>query len=264
MSTDNWLATGESEVVERDIVVAGVAIGVQTLLLAWVRLASNAPDVGRFAVFALSVVSGASVYHAFRERDPGPAATWWNPDWRFWFAGVFLPGLNLGAWVALVLRTREVSASDRPTARWKYRAVGGAIVAAVGTGIVQQGANGTVAESIAGVVALVALAAVGFTVVATYYDTRYVMRVIENAGSSWLFAGLHWVLVLSVVIPLNFVLSFVYLYRRRMLLGLATRGQWTLDELAAGEAMDGTPIRPDEDEGSATGDDDDSTAGDDR
>lgn len=82
---------------------------------------------------------------------------------------------------------------------------------------------------------------VGFTVAATYFDIRYVTKVLETAGSGWLFSGFHWVVLLGLLIQPNLLLSVVYLYRRRMLLARAKRGQRTLDALAAGETREGSP-----------------------
>lgn len=256
MTDGGWLSLRPDSDGSPTVRLAGGALVLQSVVLVWAAIAPDTvPGAARPATFMFSLVAAAGLYRTIRDRDPDPAASWWRPDWRLWAVGMLFPVANLGVWVAYVLRTREAAASDRPTGRWKYPVLVGVLTSAVGTAIVRVAAPDTPTESFAGIVGLVALAAVGFTAVAAYYDTRYVTQVIETAGFGWLFNGYHWVVGLGVLIPTNLVFSLVYLYRRRSLLNRAARGSPSIDELAAGEATDDMPVTSKESPTEDAGDD---------
>lgn len=222
---------------QRDVKVAGGVVVLQTVLLYWVAAAPSTIILGtRAVVLLLSLVATFVVVRSVRRRSPAPDDAWWQPDWRYWLVGMLFPVTNLGVWIAFALRVREVGTSDRPTDQWKYLTVLGAIVSAVGTATIRATTGGTVGGAVISLIAIVSLAAVGFTLVAAYYDTRYVGTVIGNAGSGWLFNGFHWVVLLGAFIPSNFVLSFIYLLRRRMLLNRAGKGDESIEQLAAADA----------------------------
>lgn len=221
---------------QRDVKLAGGVVVLQTVLLYWVAAAPSTIFLGtRAVVLLLSLVAAFVVVRAVRRREPGADDSWWRPDWRYWLLGMIFPVSNLGVWGAFALRVREVTDSDRPTDQWKYPTVLGAVVSAVGTATIQSTTGGEVGGALISLIAIVSLVAVGFTLVAAYYDTRYVGTVIGNAGSGWLFNGFHWVVLLGAFIPSNFILSFLYLLRRRMLLNRAERGDRSIEQLAAGD-----------------------------
>lgn len=232
------------------VALAGVVITLQTALLLALGIAPVLiPPVVGYGVLALSPVAAGllSLAAITRGREK---TEWWTPDWRRWVLGMLPPGLNLGIWLGYVFRLREVSTEDKPSGRWRNVAVAAAVVAAVGTAAVRAwSAEGPPAPLVV-LVALVALVAVGFDLVAMYYDTRYVTRIIENAGHGWLFGGYHWVALVPLVIPLNLVLVLLYLYRRRTLLNRAKLTDSTIQE-SAGEETPG----PEQSESVTTRDD---------
>lgn len=214
------------------VALAGSVIALQTALLLALGIAPGLlPPVVGYGVLALSPIAAGllSLAAITRGRE---RIEWWTPDWRRWAPGMFLPGLNLGIWLGYVFRLREVSTENEPSGRWRNVAVAAAVVAAVGTAAVQAWSAEGSPGPLTLLVALVALVAVGFDLVAMYYDTRYVTRIIENAGHGWLFGGYHWVALVPLVIPLNLVLVLLYLYRRRTLLNRAKLTDSTIQDTA--------------------------------
>jgi len=148
----------------------------------------------------------------------------WSPTPLAWAAPVLAP--CVGAGVLLAYLGRRLQTVRPAMARlWVWPAVGASVVSGVaiyGLGVVGFSlltlpVSATPATAVTFVVNLVA---VGLSVPAAYFDTRAVDRRLSAAGRDWRLRGSHWVVALSVPVPLRAPLALVYLlWRRRVLRG---------------------------------------------
>lgn len=239
MRLDRLWPREEDQAAGRVVKFAGGILGGQTVALLWVATApSTVPYGTRPGILALSLVA-AVLFRTIRDWEPSRGDSWWQPRWRLWVVGVMPPVINLGVWVTFLLRVREVSDSDRPTGRWKLLAVGGAVVSAVGTAYVQASGGVGTTRTLPTLVGMAALVSVGFTLVAIFYDVRYVTERFEGTAHGWLFKGYHWIVLVGFLIPSNLVFALLYLLRRRMLLNRAEGSHGAMGDLSGKESFSG-------------------------
>ena len=215
----------------RRLQVALLAVVVQTLLLVWVVSGGSVPDVGRVVVVGLSVVVASMLgldAKAMQDTD----RTWWRPRRPAWALGGALAGANVGIVLAYTRRRLESHEASEPTGRWRTPAVVGAVLAGLTTALFQSLDTGSpgVVEA---VVLVTAGNAIGFALVAVYYDSRYVTGKLDDTGHGWLFRGYHWPVLCVVIVPANVLFVVLYLWRRQTLLQRAAKSHSGFGDLGS-------------------------------
>jgi hypothetical protein len=217
-----------------------VAVGLQSfLLLGLVAAPERIPGVGRVVVLGLSLVVAAAL--GFDVRAINDDRFWWHPLRPAWALGGAVVGANAGILLAYCLRRVEAHEATAPTARWRWPAVAAALLAGLGTALLQSLPSDTPGVVGASVL-VVAGNALGFALVGFYYDTRFVTARLDGTGHGWFARGYHWLVLGVVVVPANVGFVLLYLWRRRTLLRRAEQSR-------AGFASLGSPDVNDPDEG---------------
>lgn len=201
-------------------VLAFVAIG------AWF----DPTELPAIVTMSVPLLSGASaVLIGWDATAVGDREGWWRPRPWLWAFAMIPPGLNLGVGLGYLLRRIEVDARERPS-NWWFRIVVPSVLLSATSFIVVSTVegSGTVWE---GLLLLGLFCWIAVSVVATYYDVRFVATLLETAGSGWQLRGYHWIPLLTVVLPANALILGVYYLRRRTLLADVEPAP---DELLAG------------------------------
>lgn len=215
-----------------------VTLAIQAGLIVMLRANPDAlPSIANLGVLGLSLVTGGLLgFEAYRQSDR--TASWWRPDWTRWAFGGAIFGANVGVALAYLLRKREVARTDEPTGLWELPVVLSVVGSTAGTAVLNVYFDVSSAETSLTVLSsgllLGVFALVGFTFVATYYDTRYVNRALGAGGNDWLLGGYHWVVLVGLPIPGRIVILLVYIYRRRRLLGGVAGENGDIDSLPTG------------------------------
>jgi len=198
----------------------GGLLAVQTVLLAWALASPESLPAGAdIAVVPLAVTTAVIFGIHARRRATRDDDSWWRPDWRQWaVAGVF-PGANAGVLLGYLLRRREVGRAAEPSGYWKRPLVFGVVFTTVGSLVTRQYFDPGSLSPLGALVLVAVLVAVGFTLVAAYYDIQYVALAREAAGREWLADGLHWLIPLGFPIPGRIFFLAIYVFRRRVMLG---------------------------------------------
>lgn len=144
---------------------------------------------------------------------------WWRPRPWVWAFAMIPPGLNLGVTFGYLLRRIEVDTRDHPS-NWWFRVVVPSVLLSAASFIFVSTfeESGTVWELLLLLGLFCWTGALAVSVVATYYDVRFVATVLETAGSGWQLRGYHWVPLLTLVLPANALVLGLYYLRRRNLL----------------------------------------------
>ena len=147
------------------------------------------------------------------------SGNWWRPRPWAWAFAVLLPGLNLGFGLGYLLRRSEVRERTSPSGRWLFVLAPAVVVSAAAFIFVSTfDESGTIWESILLVSLFFGSGALALSIVAAYYDVRFVTTVLETAGSGWRLRGYHWVPLVTIVLPANALILGVYYLRRRRVL----------------------------------------------
>jgi hypothetical protein len=175
--------------------------------------------------FVAALLVGADAYRTGQDDTVD-----WSPNPFLWAIPMFFPLLGFGLGVGQALgiplgvgiayAVRRFQTQRRGLERiWQWPAVGAGVFSGAGFGIVSVAVSesGGLTPSLVGVL-LVASVLFGFTTPATYYDTRHVKRRLAANGDDWLFGGYHWVVAMSLPLPLRSLVALAYALRRWMLL----------------------------------------------
>ena len=186
-------------------------------------------EVLSFSALGLSFVAallvGADAYRTDRDETVD-----WSPNPFLWAIPMFFPllgfglgvgqtlGIPLGVGIAYAVRRFQTQRRGFETL-WQWPAVGAGVFSGAGFGIISVAVttSGGLTPSLVGVL-LVASVLFGFTTPATYYDTQHVRRQLAADGDDWLFRGYHWVVAMSLPLPLRSLVALAYALRRWMLL----------------------------------------------
>ena len=175
--------------------------------------------------FVAALLVGADAYRTDRDDTVD-----WSPNPFLWAIPMFFPllgfglgvgqalGIPLGVGIAYAVRRFQTQRRGLENI-WQWPAVGAGVFSGAGFGIVSVAVSesGGLTPSLVGVL-LVASVLFGFTTPATYYDTRHVRRRLAANGDDWLFQGYHWVVAMSLPLPLRSLVALAYALRRWMLL----------------------------------------------
>lgn len=198
-------------------------------LLSPLSVPPNFVQVLAFSALSLSFVAALLVgFDAYRTDQDDTVD--WSPNPFLWAIPMFFPllgfglgvgqalGIPFGVGIAYALRRFQTQRRGLETI-WQWPAVGAGVFSGAGFGIVSVAVSesGGLAPSLVGVL-LVASVLFGFTTPAAYYDTQYVRRRLAANGDDWLFRGYHWVVAMSLPLPLRSLVALAYALRRWMLL----------------------------------------------
>ena len=211
----------------RFIVVALSGLAVQFVLLVYVlsldpNTSARIPTLTVFGIaFFAALMIGFDAY-----RTDQDDAIDWSPNPFVWSIPMFLPLLGIGLavgipfGVGLAYALRRYQTQRRGLEHiFNWPAVGAGVLSGAGFAVflTAPGASGTLTPSLA-LVLVASSALYGFTTPATYFDTRHIKARLAANGENWLFRGYHWVLAMSVPLPLRSLVALGYALRRWMLL----------------------------------------------
>ncbi len=186
-------------------------------------------EVLSFSALGLSFVAallvGVDAYRTDRDETVD-----WSPNPFLWAIPMFFPLLGFGLGVGQTLgiplgvgiayAVRRFQTQRRGFERvWQWPAVGAGVFSGAGFGVISVAitTSGGLTPSLVGVL-LAASVLFGFTTPAAYYDTQHVRRQLAAGGDDWLFRGYHWVVAMTLPLPLRSLVALAYALRRWMLL----------------------------------------------
>lgn len=191
------------------------AIGAAALLYIFTLPPDSVPTPVAGSALGLAIFAAAAVgYDAWTRGGPGS----WSPTPLLWALPMLVPGLNVGVIVAYVGRHLQ---TRRPELRglWVYPAVGASLLSGIAIYVLVVLDATTLPLSLPAATLQVAnYAFIALAAAAAYYDTRYVEARLAENGDGWLLSGYHWVVLLSVPLPIRVLIALAYAGRRRMLL----------------------------------------------
>lgn len=211
----------------RFIAVALVGLAVQFVLLVYVLsldpdTTARIPTLTIFGIsFFAALMIGVDAYQTGQDD-----AVDWSPNPFIWSIPMFVPLLGVGLAVGIPFGVGVAYAVRRyQTQRrglghlFNWPAVGAGVLSGAGFALflTSPAATGRLTPSLA-LVLVASSALYGFTTPATYYDSRHVRARLSANGENWLFRGYHWVLAMSVPLPLRSLVALAYALRRWMLL----------------------------------------------
>ncbi len=175
--------------------------------------------------FVAALLVGVDAYRTDQDQTVD-----WSPNPFLWAIPMFFPllgfglgvgqvlGIPLGVGIAYALRRFQTQRRGLEGI-WQWPAVGAGVFSGAGFGVVSVAVSesGGLTPSLVGVL-LVASVLFGFTTPATYYDTQHVRERLAANGNDWLFRGYHWVVAMSLPLPLRSLVALAYALRRWMLL----------------------------------------------
>lgn len=195
------------------VVVQAVAV---VVMVSWFD-PTELPSIVTLPVPLLS--GGAALLIGWDATTFEGSSQWWSPRPWVWAFALLPPGLNLGFGLGYLLRRTEVSGRTAPSGRWLFVLAPAVVVsAAIFIFASTFDESGAVPESILLVSLFVGTGALALSIVAAYYDVRFVTTVLETAGSGWPLRGYHWIPLVTIVLPANVLILGVYYLRRRGLL----------------------------------------------